>query len=117
MYCPFSLRNAYVFRNSKKSWDPVEDMPTARDEIACGTVRSDPKGVAEEVVVAGGCTSDPTSVVEIFNLRLESWRAAKDLPFGVVQHGAVVPWHNTFIIVGGKRKSMYVMLCYNSFFR
>ena len=31
----------------------------------------------EEVVVAGGCTGDPTAVVEIFNLKLESWRTGR----------------------------------------
>ena len=36
-----------------------------------------PGGPVEEVVVAGGCTGDPTAVVEIFNLKLESWRTGK----------------------------------------
>lgn len=64
----------YIFRNSKGSWDRMEDMPTPRDEVMCGPVKAHTGGPVEEVVVAGGCTGDPTAVVEIFNLKFQSWR-------------------------------------------
>ena len=96
------LGNTYMFLNNKGSWDPVEAMPTARDEVACGPVRGNPGGPVEEVVVAGGCTGDPSSVVEIFNIKLESWRAGKKLPFGIVEQAAAVPHHNTFLLIGGR---------------
>ena len=57
----------------------MEDMPTARDEIACGPVKSQVGGPVEEVVIAGGCNGDPTSVVEIFNVKLESWRRGESV--------------------------------------
>ena len=71
------LGKTYVFRNGKGSWDRAEDMPTARDEIACGPVKGWVGGPLEEVVVAGGCADDPTSVVEIFNTKLGSWRTGE----------------------------------------
>ena len=55
----------------------MEDMPTARDEVMCGPVKGRAGGPVEEVVVAGGCTGDPTAVVEIFNVKLESWRTGE----------------------------------------
>ena len=73
------IGKTYVFRNSKRSWDRVDDIPTARDEIACGPVKGRDGSPVGEVVVAGGCADDPTSVVEIFNVKLGSWRTGESI--------------------------------------
>ena len=80
----YHLANAYVYRKSKDAWETVESMHTPRDEVICGPVRSVPDGTVEEVVVTG-CTGDlkwylyaeRSPMVEIFNLKLERWRAGK----------------------------------------
>ena len=66
-----------MFSNSVGIWDRVDDMPTARDEIACGPVRGSVGGPVQEVVVVGGCADDLTAVVEIFNVNLGSWRTGE----------------------------------------
>ena len=71
------LGKTYMFSNSAGIWDRKEDMPTARDEIACGPVRGRVGGPVQEVVVVGGCADDPTAVVEIFNVNLGSWRTGE----------------------------------------
>ena len=107
------LRNTYVYRSGSIQWDSVEKMPTARDEVACGSVRGTPDGPAEEVVVAGGCTGKwfNPAIVEIFNVHLEVWRTSKNLLFGPLKYGTAVLHHNTFILVGGREAKCIGALC------
>ena len=79
----------------------MESMPTARDDLMCGPVRSQPGGPVEKIVVAGGYGGLAT--VEVYNVKENFWETADDLPFGGLRGAAVIPFEDTFIIIGGSQ--------------
>merc|ERR1719245_880795 len=80
----------------------MESMPTARYILMCGPVRSQPSGPVEKIVVAGGYMSSRyLATVEVYNVKENSWEAADDLPFGGLWGAAVIPFEDTFIMIGG----------------
>ena len=90
----------FVFKNG--SWEEMESMPTARFDLMCGPVRSQPGGPVEKIVVAGGyMTSRYLATVEVHNVQENSWETADDLPFGYLYGAAVIPFEDTFIMIGG----------------
>ena len=76
-------------------------MPTARGRLMCGPVQSQPGGPVEKIVVAGGYGGPST--VEVYNVKENSWETADDLPFGPLFGAAVIPFEDTFIMIGGDK--------------
>ena len=82
-------------------------MPTARAYLMCGPVRSQPGGPVEKIVVAGGYPFEYLATVEVYNIKENSWETADDLPFGRLSGAAVVPFEDTFIMIGGDGSKKY----------
>lgn len=74
-------------------------MPTPRQGLMCGPIRSQSGGPVEKVVVSGGWG---LSKVEVYNVGEDSWEIANDLPFGVLHSAEVVSFEDTFLIMGGE---------------
>ena len=98
-------KKTFIYRLASNEWIQMADIRTARSRPACGPVRSKIGGPVEKVVVAGGWTSDrtsrPTSIVEIYDLNKNTWERLADLPKGNLFMSAVVPYEETFLMVGG----------------
>lgn len=112
------MRNDYnkqTFLYKEGEWRKVEDMPTARRGLTCGTVRSRPGGPVEQVIAAGGFVTvltDDESIetylptVEIYDVKSNTWRKGTDLPVPL-EYAAVVPYGTTFLIIGGNIDTGY----------
>ena len=86
----------YIYK--EQSWIRVQDMPTARFGLVCGSVRSSLGGPVEKVVAAGG--PPHLSTVEIYDLSAGIWTRGTELPERI--NGAyAVQYKTTFLIVGG----------------
>jgi len=99
---PFNKRT-FIYKNG--SWNETESMPTAREYLMCGPVQSQPGGPVEKIVVAGGIGGVET--VEVYNVQENSWETADDLPFGGLLAAAVIPFEDTFIMIGGYGSNGY----------
>ena len=70
----------------------------ATEGFICGPVRSQVGGPVEKIVVAGGAGA----VVQIYDVRKDSWENADDLPFGDIHHSTAIPYEDTFLMIGGR---------------
>ena len=98
-------KRAFLFKNG--SWKEMESMPTARQSLMCGPVRSQPGGPVEKIVVTGGYKDGRLATVEVYNVKENSWETADDLPFGPLFGAAVIPFEDTFIMIGGYGSNGY----------
>ena len=93
--------NSRTFIHKAGAWMEMERMPTPRYALMCGPVRSQPGGPVEKIVVSGGIGG--SSKVEVYDVREDSWETAADLPFGPLVYAEVIPFEDTFLIIGGYR--------------
>ena len=63
-------------------------------------MRSQPGGLVEKVVVAGGEDGSYLSMTEIYDVATNSWSKGTPLPVAL-SGAAVVPFETTFFFVGG----------------
>ena len=86
-------------------WEEKEKMPTARNDVKCGPVRSQVGGPVDKIVVSG--LYGEVSTVEVYDVQKDSWERADGLPFGKLSYGATIPFEDTFLIIGGRIDGHY----------
>jgi len=94
------LTDTFIFSNTTNLWSSMTDMPSPRNEHSCGLVLHPENGA--EIVVAGGFStpSETNESVDIYTVSTDSWRSAQSLPEPITR-ASVVPFNNTFLVVGG----------------
>ena len=95
-------KKSFMYKNS--NWMPMADMPTARFGLACGTLRGKEGGAVEKVVAVGGFYGSYLSTVEVYDVASNTWSNGVDLPVKLYL-AAVVPFEDTFLVIGGKSGS------------
>ena len=99
--------NSRTFIHKAGAWMEMERMPTPRLGLTCGPVRSQPGGPVDKIVVSGGSGGSGGYIagakVEVFDVLEDSWETAADLPFGPLVYAEVIPFEDTFLIIGGYR--------------
>ena len=99
-----SSGRAFIYKNSK--WVAVADMPTARYGLACGPLRGTDSGAVEKVVAIGGWDgSEYLSKVEVYDVASSTWTNGTNLLPMPIAFAAVVPFEDTFLVIGAGGKS------------
>jgi N-acetylneuraminic acid mutarotase len=78
-----------------QSWSVGADMPTARSEITA-------TNIGDDVYVIGGFdkSGDTLDVVEVYNVKNNSWKSITPMPQGV-HHTAAASYNGKIYVVGG----------------
>ena len=75
-------------------------MPTPRYRLMCWPVRRSAGGRIENIIAAGRYKGPPLPTVEVYDLSRNTWTKGENLP-EPLGWGAVVPYEESFLIVGG----------------
>ncbi len=86
-----NTRNIWIFNRITNTWKTLPSLPSAKSYALAGMANFN------EVVVTGGYRNQATYILSLKTL---TWRTGSNLDLPI-QRGAVVPFENTFLIVGG----------------
>ena len=80
---------------SAQSWSEGADMPTARSEITASNI-------GDEIFVIGGfdISGNPLDVVEVYNVKDDSWKSTASLP-KPLHHTAAASYDGKIYVTGG----------------
>lgn len=80
---------------SIQPWTKGADMPTARSELAV-------TNIGEDIYVVGGLDQhgDPMDIVEVYNVKNNSWKSVASLP-RELHHTAAASFNGKLYVVGG----------------
>jgi Kelch motif protein len=80
---------------SAQSWSEGADMPTARSEITA-------TNIGDEIFVIGGfdISGNPLDVVEVYNVKDDSWKSTASLP-KPLHHTAAASYDGKIYVTGG----------------
>ena len=78
-------------------------MSLGRQAPACGQIENAFTG-KEEVIVAGGWSSDYLQSVEIYTVPDDNWRSGTPLPHKI-GFASYVPLEDSFVIIGGRHST------------
>ena len=89
------LVSSMISHTSAQPWSEGADMPTARSDIGVTNIQDD-------IYIIGGLDrfGDPMDVVEVYNVKNNSWRSISSLP-QPLHHPAAASYDGKIYVVGG----------------